>query len=159
VWFFFYGTLMDPDVLHGVLQRRPSRTAAVPAVLNGYRRVYRADAVYPVLVSAPAARVHGRCVGPLHAGDAARLIAFEGEDYIPTVLSVRLDQGRLVAATVFLPAPDTPLSDTTWTPELWRRRHRRQFLQALRHRQRAHRLMQRVAPAASHVTDSAYDAG
>lgn len=127
--YFFYGTLMDREVLAAVLGRVPPRLAR-PATLAGYRRVFRAGASYPVLVPAAGEAVAGVVVEGLGEGDARRLEAFEGSDYTPREVTVRLG-GRPVPAWVFIPTPGVPVTSRRWAPSDWRRRYRRQYLRRI----------------------------
>jgi gamma-glutamylcyclotransferase (GGCT)/AIG2-like uncharacterized protein YtfP len=132
--YFFYGTLMDRRVLAAVIGRPPPPPAR--AILDGYRRVFRQGASYPVLVAMAGETVPGVLVGGLGEGDARRLEAFEGGDYVVRDMPVRLPWGRRVGALVFVPAPGVPASAVPWSPEEWTRRHRRRTLQRVIH---AHR--------------------
>lgn len=129
--FFFYGTLMDPAVLDAVVGRRVPAAARRPAAVAGYARVCRAGASYPILVPAADGRVEGIVVSGLGARDAARLTAFEGDDYHTAMLDARLRTGGVVAARAFLPRPGVPASPEPWLPDDWRRRHRARYLARL----------------------------
>jgi gamma-glutamylcyclotransferase (GGCT)/AIG2-like uncharacterized protein YtfP len=129
--YFFYGTLMDRMVLALVLGHTPPPAAAKPASLDGYRRVFRSGASYPVLVPAPGEVVAGIVVEGLGQGDRRRLEAFEGRDYVLREMAVRVGRGGLAPARVFMPRPRLPVSETPWTPADWRRRYRRQYLQRI----------------------------
>jgi gamma-glutamylcyclotransferase (GGCT)/AIG2-like uncharacterized protein YtfP len=131
VRYFFYGTLMDRTVLAAVLDRNPPPAASRPASLDGYRRVFRAGASYPVLVPAAGEVVAGIVVDGLGQGDRRRLEAFEGSDYVSREMRVRLGRGGVVAAWVFMPRPRLPVTTTPWSPADWRRRYRRQYLQRI----------------------------
>ena len=91
--YFFYGTLMDRTVLAAVLGRSLPPAASRPASLDGYRRVFRAGASYPVLVPAAGEVVAGIVVDGLGQGDRRRLEAFEGSDYVSREMPVRLGRG------------------------------------------------------------------
>jgi gamma-glutamyl AIG2-like cyclotransferase len=137
VLYFFYGTLIDPDVLHAVLRRRIAPQLRRAAVLSGFRRVFRRDASYPVLVPDARSAVEGIVAGPLGQRDAVRLAAYEGPDYVRTDLPVRVEGGPILRAAVFLPCPACPATAREWTPEEWRRCFRPQFLKRVRATQRA----------------------
>lgn len=98
--FFFYGTLIDPEILDAVLRRPFDRIQRRAAVLEGYRCVYRRGACYPVLVPEAAARVEGTVVAPLTSRDVASLRLYEGPDYEIHEISVRLSAG---VRTAFAP--------------------------------------------------------
>lgn len=146
--FFFYGTLMDPDVLHAVLGHRVSAGKCRPAVLPGYRRVYRRAATYPILVADAKSEVEGVVVAGLSPRDAERLSSYEGPEYVTAQLPIRLTSGLNVRAAVFLPGRGTPPSDRAWSPEEWRAQHRPSFLRRVRNSRRA-RSPEEVADAAS----------
>lgn len=130
--FFFYGTLMDPLVLAAVLRRPVDRLRLRPALLAGFRRVLHRTATYPVLIADKAAEVDGMLATGLTAGDARRLVAYEGPDYHLASLPVRAGAGGTVDAGVFLPVRDEVASADPWSFETWRRQFREQFLRQLR---------------------------
>ena len=71
--FFFYGTLLDCDVMALVLRRRLPPAAFVPASLPGHARRRAKDATYPIVVRDPRGTVPGTIVGGLSTRDVARL--------------------------------------------------------------------------------------
>lgn len=102
--FFFYGTLIEPEILHAVLCRPIARAHRRNAVLHGYHRVYRRGASYPVIVADAASEVEGIVISELTARDVALLRAYEGPEYIVDERSVRLSGDGFVRAKVFMPA-------------------------------------------------------
>lgn len=130
--FFFYGTLTDPDVLASVVGRSVPAADRRRACLDGYRRVARDGASYPILVPDPAARVDGVLVSGLDARDRIRLQRFEGPDYWVDRLSVQGPGGRAVTACVFMPQPWVRGSAEPWDLATWRRRHKRRYIARLR---------------------------
>src|SRR3546814_19249386 len=79
--YFFFGTLMDPDVLRLVLGRPVTRGALAPARLHGYRRMRILRARFPVLVAAPPAAVAGLVFNAAGPQEAARILFFEDYAY------------------------------------------------------------------------------
>ena len=134
--YFFYGTLIDPEVLYTVIRRPVASADRRPALLRGFRRVYRRGADYPVLVPDGSRAVEGIVVSGLGQRDVALLGAFEGNEYRAHLLPVRLRSGQMVRARVFLPGPGCEASGEDWTIEEWRSRFRRDFLMRIR---RTHR--------------------
>ena len=129
--FFFYGTLLDPDVTAIVLGRRLPPQAFVPARLAGFVRRRAAGKGYPILVPRRGT-VRGRVVGGLTAADAGRLSAYEGPNYRLASLPVRL-HGRLEKVSVFVPnGPGLAPSADEWDLALWQGRHKRPFVAYIR---------------------------
>jgi len=130
--FFFYGTLLDPDVTAIVLGRRLPPSAFEPATLGGFVRRRAAGKGYPILVPQRGGTVSGRVVGGLTAADAARLSAYEGANYRVSVLPVRM-QGRLETVSVFTPnGPGLAPSADEWDLASWQSRHKRPFVAWIR---------------------------
>lgn len=120
---------MDPAVLEAVIGRRPAPAASQPASLEGYSRVYRRGAWYPILVEASGEQVHGVLNDGLRGGDAARLTAFEGDDYRLVEMPVRASHSGHVVARVFMAVPGVLATAKAWLPDDWRRRHRRAYVE------------------------------
>jgi hypothetical protein len=132
--YFFYGTLCDSDVRRLILGYRPSPRQLRPARLPGFRRKRARGRSYPVLVRAPGGRVDGLLFRP-RPGDAARLAAYEGPEYLTRALPVCRNGSRGPArARVFLPA-GSGLSATfdDWQLRRWQRRDKATFLRSLHH--------------------------
>jgi Gamma-glutamyl cyclotransferase, AIG2-like len=133
VRFFFYGTLVDPDVRRAVLGPYAPRSVE-PASLSGWRRVPVRGKTYPVIVADPAATVDGVLARGLNAAARRRLEHYEGDDlYAVADVEVALtDRLRLVPARVFVAkAAGIHRGRGTWTIATWRRRHKRRFLLTL----------------------------
>ena len=136
--FFFYGTLIEPEILHAVLRRPVARAQRRNAVLHGYRRVHRRGASYPVIVADAASEVEGIVVSELTTRDVILLRAYEGPEYIVDERSVRLSGDGFVRAKAFLPCGTYEASHVPWTLEEWRRRYAHTFAEPLlRHRRAA----------------------
>lgn len=137
--FFFYGTLIDAEILHAVLRRPVDRRQRRSAVLEGYRRVYRRNACYPVLVEDRTARVQGIVVSALTTRDVSLLKSYEGPEYEMRELPVRLSgsDSSPIRANVFLPGPECEATSETWVLEDWRRRFGRAFVSRVRRRRPA----------------------
>ena len=137
--FFFYGTLIDPEILDAMLRRPVDRIRRRAAVLEGYRCVYRRGACYPVLVPETTARVAGTVVAALTSRDVALLRLYEGPDYDIHEMSVRLSGWRFqrVRANAFLPGPGCEATSEIWTLEDWQKRFRQTFVRRVRRHRRA----------------------
>lgn len=132
--FFFYGTLIDPDVRRLVLGRH-APTAIEPARLEGWRRLPLAGATYPVIVRDPAAAVAGILVRGLDAGARGLLVRYEGPEYELLPVEVLTGSDRRVAASVFAPRSGRARRGRgEWDFAEWARRHKRRFVATLARR-------------------------
>jgi len=138
--FFFYGSLLDHDIMALVLGRRLPPTAFVPASLSGHSRWRAKGASYPVVVEDPRGEVPGVIVGGLSARDVSYLSSYEGPGYRIVPLKVR-SGGRLVTVSVYEPVvesgkgyrdPRLQPSRELWSLVTWQRRHKRPFAARLR---------------------------
>ncbi len=127
--FFFFGTLMDADVLARVLQRPIAGAAELaPALLWGYRRLAVANAVYPVLRPDRASHVGGVLFQPRDADERARIDHFEADEYVARPHAVQAG-ARLAAALVYLDEAGVfaPLGEP-WSLATWQERHKASYL-------------------------------
>lgn len=130
--FFFYGTLLDSDVMALVLGRRLPPGAFVPATLPGHARRRAKGASYPIVVRDLCAEVPGAIVRGLAARDVARLAAYEGPGYRVVPLRVRV-AGAMTTVSVFEPVRSKlQPSGEPWELSLWQRRSKRAFLARIR---------------------------
>ncbi len=127
--FFFYGTLLDPDIRRIVFPHLHRRLQLYPGELRGFRRVAARDGDYPVLVPHPSARVQGWLADGLDLPALARAAHFEGALYQPVVRRVHDRQRRPLEAWLFLPMnPRRQGSRQSWNLGRWQRRKKRQTL-------------------------------
>lgn len=132
--FFFYGTLCDPDVQRLILGYRPGPRQFQPARLPGWRRKHARGRSYPMLLRAPGNGVDGLLFFPVRPGDAQRLTAYEGPEYVTRSLPLhrRGKTGTASRARVFLPAGAAlPASFHDWSLSRWQRRDKAAFLRSL----------------------------
>lgn len=125
-WFFF-GTLLDPDVLRLVLGRELPPERRRPATLWGFRRVVVRGESYPALRAEPGARVDGMLVEGLSADQRRRVLYFEGEEFTPQPQTV-VCAGETLSALVFVATDATPLDRRDWRLANWQRDHKTDFL-------------------------------
>jgi hypothetical protein len=130
--FFFYGSLLDHDVMALVIGRRLPPSAFVPASLKGHVRRRAKGVSYPILQRDPGGEVEGVVVGGLTKRDVERLSAYEGPRYRIAQLKVTIG-GELRTVSVFVPkeASFQPV-DGAWNLALWRGRYKRPFVARLR---------------------------
>src|SRR5512143_2457129 len=130
--FFFYGTLLDRDVMALVLGRRLPPRAFMPASLPGHARRRVKGASYPIVVRDPRGEVPGAVVSGLSMRDVARLSAYEGPGYRVVPLRVRV-AGSITTVSVFEPVQSRlQPSSELWDLCLWQRRAKRAFVARLR---------------------------
>ena len=79
--YFFYGTLLDRDLLARVVGRRVPDARIESATLEGYRRLRMTGTPYPMLARESGGRVDGILVKGLGQTAARRLSNYEGHRY------------------------------------------------------------------------------
>ncbi|MEX2311639.1 MAG: gamma-glutamylcyclotransferase family protein [Rhodospirillales bacterium] len=126
--YFFYGTLMDPEVVREVLGRPLSGCSPQSAMLAGFKRVSVADVTYPALTPDPDSHVDGLMVSKISELEASRISRYEGNDYTVQVFDVMLGDGAVEKARVFLPKKSLNLTDIPWDFERWQKQDKKRFL-------------------------------
>lgn len=115
---FFFGTLMDRDLLSVVLSRPADGLHLAHAQVSGFVRRQTAEEAFPILVPQADGQVDGVVAGGIGYGDIDRLLFFEGGEYTLAELVVTTDHGRsdahLFASTGRLTATDQPWSFNAW---------------------------------------------
>lgn len=124
--FFFYGTLLDPDVR----ARIAGPCAVAPARLDGWRRVAMQGKSYPVIVRQYGASVDGLLADGLDRAAARRLDTFETDEYETARLHVSLEDGRRLPALVFVAGARARPGTAPWTLDAWVARHKRSFMRS-----------------------------
>jgi gamma-glutamylcyclotransferase (GGCT)/AIG2-like uncharacterized protein YtfP len=130
--YFFYGTLMDREVLATVLERPVAADELNRAWLHGYERVRAAHASYPILVPAPGLVVGGVVFAPKDDRDDVRIRHFEAGEYAERWLNVSLAGGRHLATRVFLALDIVEATDDAWDLATWAKAHKATFLEQCR---------------------------
>ena len=138
--FFFFGTLMDRDVLDVVVERAPlvggvggpAVHARQPAWLDGYRRVTVQRETFPMVVAAPGQRMEGVVVEGLNATDIDRILFFESIEYAPSTIDVSLADGSPLSAQCFLTNEGIGHKGDVWEYERWLSDHKADCLRETR---------------------------
>jgi hypothetical protein len=130
--FFFFGTLMDRDVLEIVLGRPVGEDELVPARLRGYRRVRTARRPYPMLRPDPDGVIEGVLLIEASRRDETRILHFESGEYVDRLTAVRSACGREIEARVFFALAEMGETEEPWEPDSWASRHKAAFLQQCR---------------------------
>ena len=129
--YFFYGTLMDDDVLVRVIGAAVRALASEPAWIDGYVRLFVAGATYPVLVPRSGGRVGGRLLRRLDKRQATRVARYEADFYELREVLVTTADGQSGNALTFLPRPGIKPSPRVWEFDAWQRRHKRTFMRRI----------------------------
>lgn len=140
---FFFGTLMDSDVLALVLGHPLDPVRIEPGFVRGVRRVHVAGRSYPMLRPHPGGRVGGHLVGGLSAVDLARLAYYEGWEYDVGTIAVIDGTGRTVKAGFYVCPPHIQSDARVWRLDRWQSVHKGGYLPRLR------RLMEGYDPEAT----------
>lgn len=118
--FFFYGTLLDPDVRRLVLGRELEPTSLHAATLVNHRVSRARGKTYPVLASKRGAKAHGLIATHLNDRDAARLFHYEDDGYATIEVELSVFDGRMTA-WAFMPGPRMKALPVDWSYAAWRR--------------------------------------
>ncbi len=130
--YFFYGSLMDADVLSAVAGERIPPSRLIPARLPGYERLGASIGVFPIIVADAGAveGVEGVLVEGITPEAVRRLARYEGPAYVATKRPVTTAKGS-TQAYVFIPLRPGRSSGRAWDFEAWCRRYKRRLLRAL----------------------------
>ena len=132
--FFFYGTLIDPDVRRIVLGARAAQAAQLQAAeLRGWTRRAVRGVGYPIIFPRADGRVPGLLVCGLDAQARRRLEGYEGADYEVVSVTVSLADGRRKPALVFAANRCGRLkpATTAWSYEAWFTAEKSAFLREI----------------------------
>lgn len=129
---FFFGTLMDADVLAKVVDRPVAREALRPGRLAGFRRMRGLNVTYPVLVPARMSSVAGRLWPDAGRRDIHRINHFESGEYRAELHPVVDALGTVHRAWLFIGLDRAPMAASAepWRLEAWQREHKSTFMAA-----------------------------
>jgi len=130
--FFFYGTLIDPDVRRAVLGRL-APASVEPATLKGWRRFSAKGVTFPIARPDPKSEIEGVLARGLSAEAGRKLDAYEGDGYRRVTVEV-VSGGKTVAANFYVDDGSGTLTadPAAWSYETWVRRDKRAFLATLK---------------------------
>jgi gamma-glutamylcyclotransferase (GGCT)/AIG2-like uncharacterized protein YtfP len=112
---FAYGTLMWPEIMSDVIDRK---VEGRPARLSDARRLRVKDQVYPSLVPAEGFEVEGIVYSDLSEAEVAALDHFEGEEYVRRSVEVRCGDQMVTTDVYFTSEAGMALHEPDeWTPE------------------------------------------
>jgi len=130
--FFFYGTLLDRDMLSTVLEQRVWPRSLVPAVLRGHLRKGVRGVNYPVVVRQRRASVDGVILDGVGAVEQVRLSAYESDGYELVQVLAELPRRRCTRVFIFAPRLGAyVVSNRPWSFAGWRLRYKRSAMIAV----------------------------
>ena len=118
--FFFYGSLMDLELLEAVLGRKAGHVALSPGWLNGYAAETAARYTFPTLVENRTGRVDGILAQGLTSADVDRIAYFEDEEYATIVADISTADGN-IAAHLYVATKRLKSSGARWSFDDWRK--------------------------------------
>ncbi len=129
---FFFGTLMDPEILARLLARPLAPGERARAWLSGFRRVCARNAPYPVLLPDPLGRVEGILLRRPGREDLRRINYYESDEYRAELHEV-LEEGLGVREAWLFVAREEVLrpGEQPWRLEDWARRHKAELLRQI----------------------------
>lgn len=117
-WFFF-GSLMDLEVLEAVLGRPIGEHELQPAHLPNYCAVRVCDESYPAAITSQGATLNGVLVHGLSEEESQRICYFESAEFDPQQKAVINANGETLHAAMFISTEDTALTSEAWSFEAW----------------------------------------
>lgn len=145
--FFFYGTLIDPDVRRIVLGGASSGTIHIrEATLSDWERRAARGVSFPIIIPKRGARVEGLLVSGLDTEARRALVTFEGSQYTLMRASVFVSNGTR-EVVLFVPAPGGSLKAEAheWSYAQWCATEKQAFIRELLEAPKA---QPRIAPGA-----------
>jgi Gamma-glutamyl cyclotransferase, AIG2-like len=115
---FFFGSLIDTDLVRLVLDREIDDLVFTAAELLGYERRRAKNESFPIIVPTPGGRVEGQLVEGLTAADVERIRWYESDDYALHPCLVGIEERRH-EAHVFLATETLEPEDAHWDFDHW----------------------------------------
>jgi hypothetical protein len=121
--FFFYGSLMDEEMLEAVLGRPVTHLTFATGWLDGYAAETAHGYTFPTLVERRGERVDGIVAHGLTQADIERIAYFEDTEYSPVVVDVSTATSD-VAAQVYMATASLKATGERWAFDAWRKEHK-----------------------------------
>ncbi len=130
--FFFFGTLMDIDILSEVIGRKVTADLLKPAHLAGFRRAAVEGASYPVIVEDEDGVVEGVMMAGISPEERQMLEAYEGKGY--RVTDARVDaRAQRREVLMFEPVEGAhTVQGKDWDLAHWQRHEKPRFIEGVR---------------------------
>jgi hypothetical protein len=130
--YFFYGTLIDPDIRrHAMGVHEPA--SVEPARLVGWRRFSLKGISFPIARADRTASIDGVLARGLDKEAGRLLDIYEGPGYGRTIVSAIDARGKAREAVLFVEDGSVEFVAVAqpWDYETWVRRHKKAFMAAL----------------------------
>jgi hypothetical protein len=127
--YFFYGTLIDPDIRRHVMGDL-APAAVEPARLAGWRRFSLKSASFPIARADRAASIDGVLARGLDKEAGRLLDIYEGPGFGRTTVAAIDSHGKARAAILFVEdgSVEFAVVPQPWDHETWVRRHKKAFM-------------------------------
>ena len=135
--FFFYGSLMDLELLEAVIDRSSAHLSFTPGWLDDHAAETARSYTFPTLVPRVGSRTHGLVTSGLSADDVARISYFEDTEYAPVAVKAGTAAGS-VRAHVYMSTTSLASSGEAWAFEHWRQHHKPVLVAVTRRVMREH---------------------
>ena len=129
--FFFYGTLIDPDVRRLLLGEEFGYLKIEPAWIPGFIACSVQRVSYPALWRKPGARAVGILISGLSRTQSLILDRYEGSEYLRKIQFVRLANHRRRCAFVYMPRANLKITSKLWFFKTWIAKDKAQFLRTI----------------------------
>jgi hypothetical protein len=126
--YFFYGTLVDRDLLARVAGQPIDELEIEPAIIAGFRRTGVIRQRYPILLRDASSHADGILVSGLSRRARSRLADYEGANYRLERVTVAGGSGRPVDAMVFQFIGRLRSNHRHWRLDSWQRRWKRRAM-------------------------------
>ncbi|WP_082114147.1 gamma-glutamylcyclotransferase family protein [Kiloniella litopenaei] len=124
---FFFGSLMDQDVLEIVLGRSVEIQNFKQGILVGYQCEREAKESYPVLIPSPGQQAKVLIAETLSTTDIDRILFYETGEYDFARFNPLVD-GKKITALGFATGEDIASSGERWHLNIWQKKDKAAFL-------------------------------
>ena len=123
---FFFGSLMDKEVLEIVLGRPMDTDLLKTGTLRGYRCEREAKESYPILIPCPGGEAKVLLADSLGQEDIQRILFYETGEYDLVPFTITSDS-KQVTALGFATGENIHTSGETWQLEAWQNKDKQAF--------------------------------
>ncbi len=125
---FFFGTLVDRELLNIVLGNDGAHLEMQDAKLQGFRAERALDEDFPILIQDPDGFLPGLYCAGLTDGDLARIGYYEDVDYTLQPVQVRLvENDRMLVSQAYMAQSHMQSSGKPWHLSDWSEEERHRF--------------------------------